>query len=185
MKKTFLKIGAILIALSMFGSVYAADAKPYQKSLNKFLKLALGDLTSFYITCPPEGKEIIDEMLAATALMNGTSVQELSDGADSMIVLTGASIKAESETALNKDQLKSIRTYLNYVLENGPDYKGKEIGEIIPITDGYEIGVQIYSFGAPQSNELAPLVVYKAGEEWYILKGSMALLEQQVAAITK
>lgn len=185
MKKTFLKFGALLLALCMFSSVYAAGEKPYQKSLNKFLKLALGDMSSFYITCPPEGKPVIDDLLETTALISGTSISELSDGADQMIAMTNASIKAETETALNKEQLKTIRNFLNYILENGEDYKGKEIGDIIPITAGYEIGVQIYSYGAPQSSELATIVVYKAGDEWYILKGSMELIEQQLASIAK
>lgn len=182
MKKTFMKLSAMLLALSMFGFAFADSSKPYQGALNKFLRVALGDYNELYVTCPPEGKQIIKDSLQATALISGTDLSEFSDAADQMITMMGATIGAETETELTKDQLKTVRTFLNYVLENGQDYKGKKIGEIIPITKGYEVGMQIYSFGAAQSNETAKIVVYKAGDEWFVLRGSMEQIEQELTS---
>lgn len=184
MKKTFKKLGAMLLALSMFGFAFADSSKPYQGALDKFLRNALGDFNCLYIACPPEGKDIINGMLQTTAMISGTDLDELSSSVDQMIMMMGASIAAESETELTKDQLKTIRSFLNYVLENGQDYKGKKIGEILPITAGYEVGIQLYQFGTPQSEDLTNIVVYKAGNEWFILKGAMSVIEQQLDAVS-
>lgn len=163
--KKFMKIGAFLSALLLFSVAATAEEKPYQDTVEAVVLTNLGDLSMLYTKYPPQGKDLIVEILEAAAWSSGTTLSELHEGAVYMYNLSGVNLVVESEEELTDEDLDVIDEYNELVFTETPDFDGLEY-ESVEIDEAYEIGINYYENGQP-SEELTYIVVYKVDGDWY------------------